>query len=240
MSVSLDPARRRAANAEGQKAGAASPRGPFVAARRRMVDRLVERGLVDERVAEAMVAIPRHELIPEALAERAYDDTPLPIGEGQTISAPSIVAVMTSGLRLRPGDRVLEIGTGSAYQTAILAALCDEVVSVERVPRLASRARRALDRLGVTNAVVHLGDGSEGRPREAPYDAILLTAGGPEVPKPLLDQLAVGGRLVGPFGPRDRQELLRIEKAEDGSLRRESLGGCRFVALVGTHGWSAS
>ena len=236
MGVTLNRTRSSAERKAERNAG----RGPFVAAHRRMVERLVERELADAQVATALLAIPRHPLIPEALRDRAYDDSALPIGEGQTISAPSIVAAMTTALGLKPSDRVLEIGTGSAYQTAVLATLCEEVVSVERVPRLASRARRALDQLGVTNAVVHLGDGSEGRAAAAPYDAILVTAGGKEIPPPLVDQLAAGGRLVGPFGTRDQQELLRICKAKDGSLRHESLGGCRFVALVGEYGWDAS
>ncbi len=202
-----------------------------------MVERLVARGLSDTRVAAALLEVPRHALVSEALAERAYEDVALPIGEGQTISAPSIVAAMTSALALRGAERVLEIGTGSAFQTAVLARLCDYVVSVERMPRLAARARRALDALGVTNAVIHLGDGSEGRPSEGPFDRVLLTAAGPDVPEPLLEQLRPGGRLVGPFGQRARQALVRVTKAPDGRLQRETLGGCHFVALVGQHGW---
>lgn len=205
-----------------------------------MVERLVEQGHADLRVAAAMLEVPRHRLVAEALAERAYHDVALPIGEGQTISAPSVVAVMTRALALKPGACVLEVGTGSAYQTAVLAELADRVVSIERVPRLASRARRALDALGVTNAVVHLGDGSQGRSADGPYQGVIVTAGGPEVPTPLLDQLAPGGRLVGPFGTRESQELIRITKHRDGRLERECLGGCHFVALVGQHGWPRS
>ncbi len=235
MGATLDPAKTRAST----RRRVLAKRDPFAPARRRMVKRLLDRGLLGDRVSEVMNRIPRHQLLPEALADRAYDDAALPIGEGQTISAPSIVALMSQALELRPGDRVLEIGTGSAYQTAILAGLCDHVTSIERVPRLAARARKALDQLGVTNAIVHLGDGSEGRPQAAPFDAILVTAGGPDVPPPLLDQLAPEGRLVGPFGPRDRQELLRLTRnAAAADWTRESLGACRFVALVGAHAWS--
>ena len=146
---------------------------------------------------------------------------------------------MTAALGLSGEETVLEIGTGSAYQTALLSSLAARVVSLERLPSLANRARSALDALGVSNAVVHLGDGTRGRSADGPFDAVVVTAGGPEVPEPLLDQLAPGGRLVGPFGPRGSQELLRLTREEDGGLRRESLGPCRFVALVGEHGWAA-
>lgn len=212
---------------------------PYVGARRRLVERLRAQGLRDERVLEAVGRVARHELVPEALRHQAYDDRALPIGEGQTISAPDIVALMTEALELTGRERVLEVGTGSAYQAALLARLAERVVSVERVPSLANRARSALDRLGVPNVVVHLGDGTRGWPAEAPYEAIVVTAGGPEVPPPLLEQLAPGGRLVGPFGPRDAQVLLRIRKDADGRLSREALTACRFVDLVGEHGWTA-
>jgi protein-L-isoaspartate(D-aspartate) O-methyltransferase len=150
------------------------------------------------------------------------------------------VAAMTEALALAGGETVLEIGTGSGYQAAVLAALCTRVVSIERLPRLAASARLALDRLGVTNVVVHLGDGSLGRPADAPYDAIVLTAGAPAVPEPLLGQLAADGRLVAPIGPRGRQQLIRIRRGADGRLTRETLGACRFVDLVGRHGWAAA
>lgn len=217
-------------------------RDGFRLARTRMVERLVEEGFATPTVAEALLHVPRHELVPEAFAHRAYDDSSLPIGEGQTISAPSIVAMMTTALELRGAECVLEIGTGSAYQTALLARLADRVVSIERVPRLASRARRALDRLGVTNAIVHLGDGTEGRAQGAPYDAIVVTAGGPEIPEPLRQQLAAGGRLVGPFGARGQQQLVRLTRSKSGGpettgFHEEDLGACRFVDLLGKHGW---
>jgi protein-L-isoaspartate(D-aspartate) O-methyltransferase len=210
----------------------------FFVSRRRMVERLARSGIRDARVLEALAAVPRHALVPEALGHRAYEEAPLPIGAGQTISAPGTVAAMSAALALRGRERVLEIGTGSAYQAAVLSRLAARVISVERVPALASRARRALDRLGVANVVVHLGDGTRGWPPEAPYDAIAVTAGGPEVPAPLLEQLAPGGRLVGPFGPRGAQRLLRIHRDAAGALREpEVLGEAKFVDLVGDHGW---
>ncbi len=204
-----------------------------------MVRDLARAGIRDPRVLEALAVVPRHRLLPEALWEQAYTIAALPIGDGQTISSPEVVARMTEALELGGDERVLEVGTGSAYQAAVLARLADRVVSIERIPRLAARARTALDELGVTNAVVYLGDGTVGRPAEAPFDAIVVAAAGPRVPPPLLDQLGPGGRLVGPFGERGRQELLRIRKEPDGRLRRERLGACRFVDLVGQHGWAA-
>jgi protein-L-isoaspartate(D-aspartate) O-methyltransferase len=206
--------------------------------RRRLAERLESLGVYDPRVLAAVDAVPRHLLLPEALRTRAYQDAALPIGEGQTISAPSMVAWMSQALELRGDETVLEIGTGSAYQAAILARLAARVVSIERIPRLAARARRALDELGVSNVLVHLGDGSLGRPADAPFDAIAVTAGGPDVPPPLIEQLAPGGRLVGPFGRRGAQVLVRVRRTAGGALQREELGGCRFVDLVGAHGYS--
>jgi protein-L-isoaspartate(D-aspartate) O-methyltransferase len=210
-----------------------------VAPRRRLIERLRAHGVHDPRVLEAVYAVPRHRLVPEALRDQAWRDTPLPIGDGQTISAPGVVAAMTQALELAGHETVLEVGTGSAYQAAILARLAARVVSVERLPRLAASARRALDRLGVSNVVVHLGDGSHGRPQEAPFDAIVVTAGGPAVPPPLLTQLAPGGRLVGPFGGREEQDLVRVRRGEGDRFQREVLGRCRFVGLIGSHGWAA-
>jgi protein-L-isoaspartate(D-aspartate) O-methyltransferase len=204
-----------------------------------MAERLAQRGVRDRRVREAFAAVPRHRLLPEALRGQAYQDVALPIGEGQTISAPSVVAVMTEALELGGHESVLEVGTGSGYQAAILSRLAARVVSIERVPRLAAAARTALDRLGVSNVVVYLGDGSTGRPQDAPFDAIVVTAGGPEVPRPLLEQLALGGRLVGPFGGRDEQALLCLRRAGPARFEREVIGRCRFVDLVGAHGWAA-
>jgi protein-L-isoaspartate(D-aspartate) O-methyltransferase len=211
----------------------------YAGPRRRMAERLARAGIRDPRVLAAFAEVPRHRLLPDALAGQAYRDTALPIGDGQTISAPSVVAAMSQALQLRGHETVLEVGTGSAYQAAILAQLAARVISIERVPRLAARARRQLDALGVDSVIVYLGDGSRGRPAEAPFDAIVVTAAGPRVPEPLLAQLAVGGRLVGPFGERDEQQLLRIHRVARDRYTREVIGRCRFVDLVGAHGWEA-
>jgi protein-L-isoaspartate(D-aspartate) O-methyltransferase len=204
-----------------------------------MAERLARAGVRDARVLAAFASVPRHRLVPEVLRGKAYRDVALPIGDGQTISAPSVVAAMTEALGLTGSETVLEVGTGSGYQAAILSRLASRVVSVERLPRLAARARTALDALGVSNVVVYLGDGSEGRPQDAPFDAIVVTAGGPEVPPPLLAQLAPGAALVGPFGSREEQQLLRIRRLAKGGFEREVIGRCRFVDLVGAHGWAA-
>ncbi len=208
--------------------------------RRRLSERLRSLGIRDERVLEAIARVPRHLLIPEPLRGQAYRDFSLPIGAGQTISAPSTVAAMTQAIEPLGAENVLEVGTGSGYQAAVLSGLVARVISIERIPRLAARARIDLDRLGVSNVVVHLGDGSAGRPADAPFDAIVVTAGGPEVPRPLLEQLAPGGRLVGPFGARGQQKLIRVRRDGRGNFRREDLGPCRFVDLLGTHGWAAA
>ena len=193
----------------------------------------------DPRVLAAFAGVPRHLMVPEALRTEAYKESALPIGDGQTISAPAMVAAMTEALELRGSERVLEVGTGSGYQAAVLSCLAASVVSIERVGRLAARARSALDALGVANVVVYLGDGTLGRAADAPYDAIVVTAGGPTIPQPLLDQLAPGGRLVGPFGTREEQALVRVRRTPGGQLDRETLGRCRFVDLIGEHGWAA-
>lgn len=208
-------------------------------ARHKMVRRLKAAGLSDPRVLRSLAQIPRHLLVPEALRHRAYDDVPLPIGSGQTISAPHIVGLMSERLALTGDEQVLEVGTGSAYQCAVLSQLAMRVVSIERVPALANAARSALDCLGIINAVVHLGDGTRGRPQEGPYDAILVTASGPEIPRALVQQLKPGGRLIGPFGAREAQELVEITRDDNEAWTKRALGRCRFVDLVGEEGWSA-
>jgi protein-L-isoaspartate(D-aspartate) O-methyltransferase len=227
----------REARAERAARRTGAPADRYAGPRRRMALRLARGGVSDPRVLDAFAQVPRHRLLPEALAGQAYRDTAIPIGDGQTISAPSVVAAMSQALALEGHETVLEVGTGSAYQAAILARLAARVISIERVPRLAAQARRNLDALGVTNAVVYLGDGSRGRPGDAPFDAIVVTAAGPSVPEPLLAQLAVGGRLVGPFGERDEQQLLRIRRVDRERYTQELIGRCRFVDLVGAHGW---
>jgi len=199
-------------------------------------EQLVRRGIVDPRVLEAMRKVPRHRFVEEALRDRAYGDHPLPIGEGQTISQPYMVAAMTQLLRLHGDEKVLEIGTGSGYQTAILAELARRVCSVERLPGLAARARRILEELGYTNAVVKTGDGTYGWPDEAPFDRILVTAAAPAVPAPLFQQLAEGGRLVLPVGDAYAQTLHVVDKVE-GRMRTSTDCGCVFVKLIGKYGW---
>ena len=211
----------------------------FARARQRLAEWLAADGIRDPRVLNAIAEVPRHRLVADALSHQAYEDAPLPIGEGQTISAPGIVAAMSQALELRERDCVLEVGTGSGYQAALLARLAERVISIERIPALARRAEDALHALGVRNVAVQIGDGTRGWPQAAPFDAILVTAGGPDVPAPLLDQLAPYGRLVGPFGRRGAQMLMRIRRGPNGRFTSEALGRCRFVDLVGEHGYSA-
>ncbi len=194
------------------------------------------RGVTDPRVLEAMKEIPRHLFVPEPYREAAYRDSPLPIGEGQTISQPYIVALMTALLELGPVDRALEIGTGSGYQAALLSMLAAEVVTIERLPEVADRARKNLAALGIKNADVIVGDGTLGYPARAPYQGIIITACAPEVPAPLIVQLADGGRLVAPVGSRDFQELTKLVR-RGGSVERSTYGGVAFVPLIGAYGW---
>jgi protein-L-isoaspartate(D-aspartate) O-methyltransferase len=209
----------------------------FTTARSRMVDsQLVSRGIKDAKVLLAMRKVPRHRFVEEALISQAHGDHPLPIGEKQTISQPYIVALMTEALELRGVERVLEIGTGSGYQTAILAELAEKVYSIERMYPLSVKARRLLDELGYLNVVLKVGDGTLGWKEEAPFEAVMVTAGSPEVPQPLVDQLGVGGRLVIPVGDRYSQSLVRVARTKEG-IKKSDLGGCRFVNLVGQHGW---
>ena len=205
--------------------------------REQMVRGQIEaRGVRDERVLAAIRAVPRHLFVPAYLAGSAYHDTPLAIGQGQTISQPYIVALMTELLELAGDERVLEIGTGSGYQAAVLAQLAAEVITVERFPSLAQEARERLARLGYDNVQIEVGDGSLGWPEGAPYDAIIVTAASPEMPEPLPDQLAGGGRLVVPVGPRWTQHLVRVRR-EGGTFQRETMIGVAFVPLIGQHGW---
>lgn len=209
----------------------------FQKARDRMVEsQLVSRGIQDHRVLEAMRKVPRHLFVDEALKEQAYSDHPLPIGDKQTISQPYIVALMSEVLQLKGHERVLEIGTGSGYQAAVLAELAERVFSIERFPGLAFRANQILQKLGYRNVIIRVGDGTVGWPDDSPFDGIVVTAGTPKIPQPLIDQLAMGGRLVVPVGDRISQELVLVERVSEG-IQKSNLGGVRFVDLVGKWGW---
>lgn len=197
-----------------------------------IASQIAKRGLRDCRVLAAMAWTPREWFLPPHLARMAYDDAPLPIGSGQTISQPFIVALMTASLATRRRDRILEIGTGSGYQTAILARLAGTVFTVERLPDLLVEAEERFRRLGLTNIRTRLGDGAAGWPEEAPFDGILVTAAAPRVPDPLLAQLAPGGRLVIPLGDLASQELVIIRRTPEGGLEEQRAGGVRFVPLV--------
>ena len=200
---------------------------------------IIPRGIKDKRVIEAMLTIPRHLFVPEeALWSQAYSDYPLPIGERQTISQPYIVAFMTEAIELKGTEKVLEIGTGSGYQTAILSMLSEKIYSVERISSLAAGARKALDSLGCSNVVINIGDGTLGWSEEAPFDAILTTAAAPDIPKCYVEQLNIGGRLVIPVGDEYSQTLVKITKTKEGIIKKD-MGGCRFVKLVGRYGWKA-
>ncbi|MDT8440819.1 MAG: protein-L-isoaspartate(D-aspartate) O-methyltransferase [Desulfuromonadales bacterium] len=210
----------------------------FTIARRRMIDQqLIARGIEDRRVIEAMLKVPRHKFVAEALEDQAYSDYPLPIGAGQTISQPYMVALMSQSLLLQGEETVLEVGTGSGYQAAVLALLADRVFSLERIAELARRARRVLDANGYSKVNIRLTDGTYGWQEMAPFDAIVVTAGAPDVPPTYLEQLTVGGRLVIPVGDRFSQSLKRFTRLEGDQFREETLVGCRFVPLIGNHGW---
>jgi len=209
-------------------------------ARKRMVEnQIVARGINDRRLIDAMLKVPRHIFVEEAMASQSYSDSALPIGEKQTISQPYMVALMTATLQLTGTEKVLEIGTGSGYQTAILAQLAARVYTIERIRSLALKARKALDSLGFLNVNLRIEDGTGGWEAEAPFDAILVTAGAPDVPQQLIDQLSTGGRLVIPVGTQQDQVLVRLTKETDGAVTRDNLGNCRFVKLIGQFGWSA-
>lgn len=199
-------------------------------------EQLIARDIVDERVLKAMDCVPREAFVSEALRARAYEDSPLPIGEEQTISQPYMVALMTELLRLKGDEKVLEIGTGSGYQTAILAELAGKVFSIERSFTLSQKARKNLENLGYTNVLLRVGDGTIGWAEFAPYDRIIVTAGAPDVPQSLLKQLSEGGIMVVPAGDRAHQDLKVITKTKSG-LDIRSGGGCVFVPLIGREGW---
>ncbi len=199
---------------------------------------LIPRGIKDERVLNAFRKVPRHEFMPENIRSAAYDDSALPIGEGQTISQPYMVAIMTEllGLKDKEKDKVLEVGTGSGYQAAILAELSGKVYTIERIAVLSDRAKDVLSKLGYSNVEFLVGDGTEGYAQAAPYDAIIVTAGCPGIPQPLVDQLSEGGRLVIPVGETYLQTLTIVTK-EKGKIKIEESIGCVFVPLVGKYGW---
>ncbi|MBM4274105.1 MAG: protein-L-isoaspartate(D-aspartate) O-methyltransferase [Deltaproteobacteria bacterium] len=209
----------------------------FAAARRDMVETQIQRrGVTDPGVLAAMRQVPRHKFVPANLWDQAYNDYPLPIGEDQTISQPYIVALMTQILEVKDTDKVLEIGTGSGYQAAILAKLAAQVYSIERIASLAANAQKVMEELGYANVHIKVADGTLGWPEEAPFDAIMVTAGAPQVPRPLTEQLGLGGRLIIPVGDQWSQTLTLVRKTKEG-LKTEYHGGCRFVRLIGQHGW---
>jgi protein-L-isoaspartate(D-aspartate) O-methyltransferase len=210
----------------------------FEIARKRMVKQLIARGIRDGRVIEAMQKIPRHLFVEEAMAAQAYSDSSLPIGEKQTISQPYTVALMTELLQLQGTEKILELGTGSGYQAAILATLGGRVYTVERLRPLGLRARKVLDSIGLYNVNIRMGDGTIGWPEEAPFDAIVVTAGAPEIPPQLLEQMNIGGRLVIPVGTQSEQTLVRVTRTGEGEYAREDVEQCRFVKLVGKQGWT--
>lgn len=210
---------------------------PRAEERRIMVERqIAARGIHDKRVLAAILEVPRHLFIPPPYDHSAYDDNPLPIGSGQTISQPYIVALMTELLHPKASDNVLEIGAGSGYQAAVLSRLVQHVTTIERIAEVADLARKNLNTVGITNVAVIEGDGTLGYPVHAPYDGIIITAATPAVPRPLIEQLAEGGTLVAPVGGRDIQDLITLRKT-GGSCIQEFHGGVRFVPLIGQHGW---
>jgi protein-L-isoaspartate(D-aspartate) O-methyltransferase len=209
-------------------------------ARDHMVDiQIARRGVRDRHVLEAMRRVPREMFVEPGFEEFAYEDGPLPIGESQTISQPYIVALMIEAAEVKPGERVLEIGAGSGYAAAVLGQIAGEVHAVERHPSLAAAAARRIAALGYDNVSIHVGDGTMGWPEAAPYDAILVAAGGPDVPDALMRQLKIGGRLVIPVGAEERaQKLLKLVRKDELTFESEDLGGVRFVPLIGEQGWT--
>ncbi len=204
-----------------------------------MVERLREELGISDKVARAMMKVPRHVFVPSSYEREAYVDTPLPIGSGQTISAPHMVAIMCDLLDLHEGDKVLEVGAGSGYHAAVVAEIVGKkgkVIAIERIPELAERARRNLEYLGYDNVIIIVGDGTKGYPPEAPYDKIYVTAAAPDIPKPLIEQLKPGGKMVIPVG-RYEQYLYVVEKDKEGRIRKKIWGPVRFVPLIGEYGF---
>lgn len=208
----------------------------FRGARQRLVETLQEKGIRDLAVLRAFEMTPRHQFVPTGIRHRAYEDSPLPIGNGQTISQPLIHARYLELLKLTGRERVLEVGTGSGYQTVLLSHLAEQVFSIERIPALFQMAREAIQRAGARNVSLLLGDGTVGWREYAPYDAILVSAGGPTIPQPLVDQLADGGRMLVPVGDKEEQKLVCVVK-RGGQIETRDLGPVRFVPLLGMHGW---
>ncbi len=212
----------------------------YARARKTMVEtQLLPRGIRQSEVVDAMLTVPRHLFVPEGIAAQAYSDYPLPIGEGQTISQPYIVAFMTEALALTGTEKVLEIGTGSGYQSAVLSHVAARVFSIETIAVLATRARRLLDSLHYSNVIIKVGDGTLGWADHSPFDAIIVTAGGPSIPNSYLNQLSEGGRLIIPVGNETVQEMVLVTK-KSGRFTESKLGGCKFVKLVGKHGWQSA
>jgi protein-L-isoaspartate(D-aspartate) O-methyltransferase len=228
-----------ARNLRYRKSGLTAAQQDFHLARRRMVESQLAPDVRDLRVLDAMAKVPRHLFVEEGLWDQAYSDRPLPIGEGQTISQPKIVATMTAALGLKGGERILEIGTGCGYQTAVLCELGCEVFSIERIAALSHRARRRLYELGFIRFQLRVGDGTLGWAESAPFDCILVTAGAPVVPEALREQLADGGRLLVPVGGTSEQRLLAIRRMGQ-EYREVELHGCRFVKLIGAQGWKST
>lgn len=209
----------------------------YVASRRALIERLQDRGIRDLNLLRMFDLVPRHEFLPEAVRHRAYEDAAVPIGFGQTASQPSMQALYMQLLELEPHERVLEIGTGSGFQTAVLAHLADRVYSVERVRELSMRARASLDRLRLSNVALLVGDGTLGWSRFAPYDAILVSAAAPDIPQPLVAQLSEGGRMLVPVGTRELQRLVLVRRTPEG-IEQEEVVDCTFVPLLGRFGWT--
>jgi protein-L-isoaspartate(D-aspartate) O-methyltransferase len=211
---------------------------PYARKRQRLVEVMRTQGIGDPRVLDAVARVPRHRFVPEAVVQRAYEDAALPIGYGQTISQPSLQALYLERLEIGPGDKVLEVGAGSGYQTALLAELSANVYAVERIPELTQRAREVLDGLGYDNVALVTKDGTTGWAKYAPYDSILVGAAAPGVPDALVEQLKTWGRLLIPVGDRNQQQLTLVRKTEDGATEQETVTACVFVPLIGRFGWS--